>query len=219
MITKLDGDAKIRKNAVVVPQNTSSKLYLESQNLNITVKPNSKLVLLDNKLDSKSEHKIVVYLEQGAELKYFGFFFGSSKQNFGSNLEVNHTAPRTRSSIVTRGVLDDKSQASNNAIVKINSNAFKSVTNQKDDVLLLSEDAKVESAPQLEISEEEVTASHGAAIGRLNRDKMFYLMSRGLTEKEARRQIVSAFFEPMFNELEDETLVQGAKCIIASRLK
>lgn len=148
---------------------------------------------------------------KGASVNRVGIFVGTSDEDFNSVIQVNHNAPETNSDIQTRGILDGKAKAIAKDTIFVKNKAKNSIGKQKADILLLSNDAFADASPQLEINEEEVTCSHGAAIGRVNPERLFYLMSRGLSEKEAKKQVVEAFFEPTFAEIRNEDAICALK--------
>jgi len=209
----LEDDAKLK---VICIQNaqTNSKTKRTSK-----IGTNAKLKWVDYWLAGSVELDSEDNLNgTGAEVKRVGIFFGSGKQEFNSNIKVNHNAPRTTSNLVTRGALDGKAKTTVIDTIKIKSGSKNSIGKQKTDILLLSDEAFAEAVPQLEIEEEEVNCSHGAAIGKVNSDNLFYIMSRGLSEKEARNEVVRAFFEPILAEVRDEEMVCALRESVSQKI-
>ena len=127
--------------------------------------------------------------------------------------KVTHNAPNTISNQEWRMLSSDNSKTSLNGKIKILKGAKNSKGNFFSKALLLNQKAKAFSKPELEIFEDEVSCSHGSSFGELEKDKMFYLQSRGLSKKNAVKILVEAFineldfgnnnlFENIFNEVE-----------------
>ena len=104
-------------------------------------------------------------------------------------------------------------------LVKINRNAFGSNGYQKEDTLLLSEEAAADSIPNLEIDNNDVKCTHGASIGRIDREKLFYMKSRGLNEEQATREYVKGFFEPLIQRIQIKDLRDNMHKMIEERMK
>ncbi len=122
-------------------------------------------------------------------------------QSFDSELRVLHLAPRTRSNLVTKTVLDGKSKAIVRGLVRIPKGVAGCEGFQREDALLLSPTAVASAIPMLEIENNDVKCGHAATTGRVDEDKLFYLMSRGLDRDEAVKAIVEGFLEPVFRHV------------------
>lgn len=136
---------------------------------------------------------------EGAATKQTVIFMGRGKQKYDIYTEALHNSPKTFSDLVTKGVLDDESKAVSRGLVQINENAAGSEGYEKQDSLLLSDKAEADAIPNLEINNHDVKCSHGATIGQVDAEMLFYLMSRGLNEKQAKQQIVTGYFTPVLN--------------------
>src|SRR3989344_2372241 len=122
-------------------------------------------------------------LNEGSYSNIYGLYFADKNQHFNLASSSIHNSENTYSYLFTKGILDDKSNSIYRGLVKIKDKAFNSNGYQKEDILILSDDAKADSIPNLEIDNNEVKCSHGASIGHIDRDKLFYLMSRGLNKR------------------------------------
>jgi Fe-S cluster assembly protein SufD len=138
---------------------------------------------------------------QGSSLKTKMLVFGSGSQHFDFNVSSTHAAPHTQSDIVQKAVLDGKARMVMNGLVKIEQAAPHSVGYQKEDTLLLSPHAEASPIPNLEIDNNDVKCSHGTTVGQLDKNVLFYLMSRGLDEESAVRLAVKGFLEPLIAAL------------------
>lgn len=131
--------------------------------------------------------------DEGARVSCLGTFLGSGQQEFDICHQAIHAGPRTESELTTRGVLDDRAKAVYRSLIRINENQVGCTGCQQEDTLLLSEGAEVDAVPTLEIENEEVRCSHATTAGRLDDEKLFYLMSRGLDRPSAVRTYIEGF--------------------------
>jgi len=143
-----------------------------------------------------------VLQQEGAKTNNWGVYFGNKKQVFDFASSTIHAAPHTDSDILTKGVLNDSARSIFRGLIKMKENAAGSKGYQKGDTLLLSENAETDAIPNLEIDNNDVRCSHGASIGQLDKDKLFYMMTRGIGEKEAKDKLVEGFFEPMIQKMD-----------------
>ncbi len=138
-----------------------------------------------------------VLLGRKARASHLSITAGSFGQSLDTGGKVIHLAPETTSTVVSKSVAQGDSQLTYRGGVKIAKNARKSKTQISCESLLLGQKAQVKTYPSLEIGEKEVEAYHEAKTGKIAEEELFYLMSRGLTEKEAISLIVNGFFEPI----------------------
>lgn len=144
----------------------------------------------------------------GASLTIVGIFLGINSNAITFNTRVVHDAPNTKSLTTLRGVFKGHSLFNNDGLVRINKGA-KGADGFFASKILLFDDAKGRSVPSLEIDENELKAGHASTVGRPDEQQLFYLRSRGLSEKDAEKLIVSGFFEPLLSlipEGEKETI-------------
>ena len=121
---------------------------------------------------------------------------------------VEHNAPETEGYIENYGVSNDTSALIFEGVGKINKNMKRSVARQSNNGIVLGETARLDANPLLLIDEFDVEASHGAAIGKIDDEQLYYLMSRGLTLSAAERLIISGFLSPVLRVLSTDTLKQ-----------
>ncbi|WLR53308.1 Fe-S cluster assembly protein SufD [Bacillus tianshenii] len=124
---------------------------------------------------------------------------GSQKQNFTTR--VTHFAKNSEGYILNHGVVKDSASSIFNGIGKIEHGASKSNAEQSSRVLMLSEKARGDANPILLIDEDDVTAGHAASVGRVDPMQLYYLMSRGIPQKEAERLVIHGFLAPVVKEL------------------
>ena len=120
--------------------------------------------------------------------------------------------------MLASGALQESSKAVNQAFAKITENAYGSVAHQKAKILLLSEHARASPIPKLEIDNNDVSASHEASVGQIEAEKIFYLMTRGLDEQEARKVYVEGFFEQYLSQIEVKEIREGVEKIVSERM-
>ena len=156
---------------------------------------------------------------EGSATNNYGIFFGNENQQFDLVVNSIHNAPNTVSDIFTKGALTEKAKCIYRGLVKIQRNAAGSNGYQREDTLLLSSDAAADSIPDLEIENSDVRCTHGASIGRIDREKLFYLQSRGLNEKEATQVYVKGFFEELIQKMQIEKLRDNMHELIEERMK
>ena len=134
---------------------------------------------------------------RGAETKNYGLFLGKREQQFDLYASAIHNAEDTKSDILMKGALKDKASGLYRGLVKIGEQAAGSDGYQKEEVLLLSEEAEADAIPNLEIDNENVRCTHGASVGNISKESLFYLMSRGLSRTDSTKLIVEGFFDSM----------------------
>jgi Fe-S cluster assembly protein SufD len=137
---------------------------------------------------------ITTLQEAGAESKVLGVVLGDAKERFSFNTIQEHNSPDTKSDINFRVALKGESMSIYQGIIKVAKVAQRTEAFQSNKNLLLSGYARADSIPKLEILADDVKCSHGATVGPVDKEQLFYLMSRGLARQEAEELIVSGFF-------------------------
>lgn len=143
---------------------------------------------------------------ENSEASLRGLYCLTGKEHADHHTSVEHVAPHTRSAELFKGVLDERSRGVFTGKIVIRPDAQKVESEQTNNNLLISDEAVVETRPQLEIYADDVKASHGATIGRLDADKLFYMRARGLDEAEAKRLLTYAFAGEPVDDVRNETL-------------
>ena len=141
---------------------------------------------------------------RGAKLNIIGAFFLSNKDEVKVNVNIDHVATDTSSDTLIKSVLTDRAVGGFYGMVKIKKGAKNTNTYFREDALLLSDTAKAEAIPALEIDEKEVKAGHASTVGPVDEEQLFYLMSRGITLKEAKSHVVRGFFHPVSEKLPEK---------------
>ncbi len=130
-----------------------------------------------------------------------GAYLGRDKQVCDNTTRIEHRAPSTSCRETFKGVLDDAARGVFQGCIVVHREARKANGHQLSKALLLSDAAEIDQKPELRIFADEVKCSHGAAVGQLDRDALFYLRARGLPEDAARRLLIEAFLAEAFEEI------------------
>ncbi|MEX0617147.1 MAG: SufD family Fe-S cluster assembly protein [Candidatus Woykebacteria bacterium] len=138
---------------------------------------------------------------RGAKLSVIGAFFLANKDEVKVNVDIDHVAPDTTSDTLIKSVLTDRSVGGFYGLVSIKKGAKNTNTFFREDALLLSDTAKAEAIPSLEIDENEVKAGHASTVGPVDEEQTFYLMSRGIDQREAKKLIVQGYFSGILEQL------------------
>ncbi|MEX2532276.1 MAG: Fe-S cluster assembly protein SufD [Gemmatimonadota bacterium] len=154
----------------------------------------------------------------GANSDMLGLCFGEDDQHFDHNTSQDHVAPNATSDLLYKGALDDRARSVFRGIIKVHRGALGTDAYQTNRNLLLSEKARADSLPNLEIEADDVRCSHGATIGQLDQDHLFYLMSRGLPRSLAERLVVIGFLGEILSRLPLGGVVEKVTGIIEEKL-
>jgi Fe-S cluster assembly protein SufD len=130
---------------------------------------------------------------EGAHVALDGCYLVDGDRLVDNHTTIDHATPHCTSHELYKGILDGKSRAVFNGRIIVREDAQKTDAKQTNRALLLSDDAQVNSNPQLEIFADDVKCTHGAAIGQLDDEALFYLRARGLTERDARDMLIHAY--------------------------
>jgi len=132
-------------------------------------------------------------LGPGSSSEMLGLYFADADQHFDHNTSQDHVSPNAFSDLLFKGALDDRSRAVFRGIIRVHPKAQQSDAYQTNRNLLLSEEASADTLPNLEIAADDVKCSHGATVGQLDEDSLFYIMSRGIPQERAERLVVMGF--------------------------
>jgi Fe-S cluster assembly protein SufD len=138
---------------------------------------------------------------QGATGRMSGFYFTDGTQHLDHDTQQNHMAPHTTSDLLFKGALTDKSRSVWQGMIYVAPGAQKTDGYQANRNLVLSKEARADSIPGLEILADDVRCTHGATVGKIEEEPLFYLRTRGLPEKEAERLMVEGFFDPIMQRI------------------
>lgn len=144
---------------------------------------------------------------QGSETELVGLIFGSGEQQFDHQSLQDHVGNDTRSNLNFKAALGDAASSNFQGLIRVNKTSLRTDSNLENRNLLLSDHSKAESDPRLEILNSDVVrCAHGATVGPLDPETIFYIQSRGVPGDEARRLVVEAFFEDVLEKIPVEAI-------------
>jgi len=166
-----------------------------------------------------SRHDIDVVMDhEGAECAVDGLYMVAGLQHHDTHSVIDHRQPHCTSRQLYKGMLDGKSRAVFNGKVFVRHGAQQTDAQQTNKNLLLSKDAQVDTKPQLEIYADDVKCTHGAAIGQLSEDELFYLESRGINPSLARNMLTYGFAEEVIEKIAIESIKRELDSVVLNRL-
>ncbi|MEZ5427584.1 MAG: Fe-S cluster assembly protein SufD [Pyrinomonadaceae bacterium] len=166
-----------------------------------------------------SRHDVEVeFRAEGGEAFVDGLYMLAGRQHSDTHSLIRHNLPNCISHQNYKGVLNDRSRAVFNGKVFVAEGARGTDAFQSNKNLLLSNDARVDTKPQLEIYNDDVKCAHGATVGQLEEEELFYLFSRGLNEDLARNLLTYGFAEEIINKIEIESIKRQLDEAVLSRL-
>ena len=166
-----------------------------------------------------SRHDVAVKFQtEGGEAFVDGLYMVGGEQHADTHSVIDHQLPNCVSHQTYKGIVDGKARAVFNGKVFVRENASGTDAQQSNKNLLLSNDARVDTKPQLEIFNDDVKCSHGATVGQLEEEELFYLLSRGLNESLARNLLTYGFAEEIVNKIGIESIKKQLDQAILNRL-
>lgn len=157
-------------------------------------------------------------IAKGAVGKMSGFYFTDKDQHLDYDSQQNHLATNTTSDLLFKGALVDESRSVWQGMIYVAPGADKTDGYQANRNLLLSKQARADSIPGLEILANDVRCTHGATVGKIDADQVFYLMSRGIARPDAEKLIVEGFFDPIMQRIPFEGVKQRFQKAIALKM-
>ncbi len=138
---------------------------------------------------------------EGAEGRMSAFYITDGEQHLDHDTQQNHLKPHTTSDLLFKGALGDRSRSVWQGMIYVAPGAQQADGYQMNRNLILSEDARADSIPGLEILADDVRCTHGATVGRLEDEPLFYLMTRGMERETAERLLIDGFFAPILERI------------------
>ena len=166
-----------------------------------------------------SRHDIdLKFTATGGEAFVDGLYMLGGSQHHDTHSIIDHQLPNCISHQTYKGVLNDTSRGVFNGKVFVRENAHGTNAQQSNKNLLLSDTARVDTKPQLEIFNDDVKCSHGATVGQLEEEELFYLLTRGLPETLARNLLTYGFAEEVINKISIESIKRDLDKAVLNRL-
>ncbi len=154
-----------------------------------------------------------ILLGENSKADHIGIAYAGKGQNQDTGAKVIHAAPGTSSSIVSKSICKDGGITTYRGLVMVNKGAVNSKVSAVCDALILDGESTNNTIPYMDIKEKKVHIAHEATVGKISEENLFYLMSRGMTEQDAYKMLVSGFMEPVMKELPIEYAVEMNKLI------
>ena len=155
---------------------------------------------------------------EGSQGRMSGFYFTDGNQHLDHDTQQNHLAPHTTSDLLFKGALKGQSRSVWQGMIYVAPGAQKTDGYQANRNLVLSDQARADSIPGLEILADDVRCTHGATVGKLEQEPLFYLKSRGIPQAEAEKIIVEGFFDPIFQRIPFEGVRDRFQQYIADKM-
>ncbi len=155
---------------------------------------------------------------EGAEGRISGLYFGNREQHLTFNTQQNHLAPRTYSDLLYKGVMTEKSRSVWRGMIYVSPGSRFIDGYQANRNMILSDDARADSIPGLEIQNDDVRCTHGSTTGKVDPEQLFYLQSRGIPPEEAKRLVVYGFFEDVMKRIPFEDVKERLRHDVRHKL-
>jgi len=158
-----------------------------------------------------------IHQGEGINSNFYGVFHGKDSQHIDTHSFIDHAIPNCESSELYKGILTDKARGVFNGKVMVRRDAQKTNAFQQNATLVLSDKAVMDSKPELEIYADDVKCSHGATIGQLDEDSVFYLRSRGFNDQQARIALQNAFLLEVIEHIQVEPVRAKAEAMLLAK--
>jgi Fe-S cluster assembly protein SufD len=154
-----------------------------------------------------------------AEANIFGTHLTDRTQHVDNNTFIDHRKPNSTSNELFKAILDDDARGVFRGKIMVRKDAQNTNSYQSNNNLLLTDNARMNTMPQLEIYADDVKCSHGATVGYLGADELFYLRSRGICEREARLLLMNAFVGEIIDKIHVPALKERITYLVNKRLR
>jgi len=202
---------KIQQQTGESYQNNYTQIFQEA-NTNI----NQVTLTLDGTMVRNNLH---FYMNgKNCDTLLYGLYITEGKNHVDNHTRVDHAMPNCQSNELYKGIMKDKSTAVFNGKIMVHLDAQKTNAYQRNQNILLDPEATINTKPQLEIFADDVKCTHGATVGQLDEEPMFYLRSRGIPEDVARKMLLNAFADDIAEKIKIPELVGLLEQLIEEKL-
>ena len=156
---------------------------------------------------------------EGGDCLINGLFLATGQQHMDNYMKVEHASPHCDSRQFYNGILDGQSRGVFHGRIIVHKDAQKTDAKQTNRNLLLSEDAQIDTKPQLEIFADDVKCTHGATVGQMDDDSIFYLRTRGIGQDTARRMLMRAFAGEIIDRVRCAPVREALDALVWSQLE
>ena len=228
--TVLDKDYNLNtETEIFIDENSSLELYTLFQISNTSTVNNSVVINQKNnsivkffsfELNAGSLNNNIITNLDGANAQSFiyGIYLADKQQKIENNVLVNHNAPNCLSKQIFKGIVDDQAFTNFNGMIVVNRVAQKTEASQINRNILLTDKARTISSPLLEIYADDVKCNHGATVGQLDENAMFYLNARGISPEKARMLLLHAFVGEVIAKINVENIAIKINDLVKKRL-
>lgn len=190
----------------------------DKQNINIGNGENKTIMLLLLNGNGSSGEVVVTIKGENAGVKILGLIIGTGNQQIKLHTVQDHQGKNSASDLLIKSVLFDQARLEYSGLINIGIGAQKSNAFQKNQNILMSEKAWAQSRPYLEIKTNDVRCTHGATVGKIDSEQMYYLKSRGISQTSAEKLILEGFLGEVVNRIEDSKIKEEVLELIIKRL-
>lgn len=187
----------MKKTILVDLNRYSKKTFRIHENEDVTI------AILAYHPKHKEAHISVHLIGRGAKATVIGFIVGQNNNDFLLHTLQKHEAPETTSNLLVKSVLRDNARFSFDGEIRVEKGAQKTDAYQRNENLLLSEGTHARSEPSLEILANDVRCTHGATVGKISEDELWYLASRGISSVSGKKLITRGFLESAILKISD----------------
>jgi Fe-S cluster assembly protein SufD len=215
---------------IYVGENSSFEMYKLQNINNETTLMNSTFIRQER--DSRSKVAVLTlnggkirneidvdFRGEGAEADLNGIYLLDNSQHVDNQVFVRHSVPNCLSNELFKGVLDDEASAVFNGYIYVAKDAQKTNAFQRNNNILMTSDASIDTMPFLEIYADDVKCSHGATVGQLDEDALFYLMQRGISRHDARMLLMYAFISEVTSKVSIDPVRISIEDMVKKRLR
>jgi Fe-S cluster assembly protein SufD len=161
----------------------------------------------------------VLLNDEGCDSQVYGLSVADRSQHIDNYVNIDHAKPNCTSTQLFKGILDEQATGAFNGRILVRPDAQKTLAYQTNNNILMSDEAKMNTKPQLEIYADDVRCSHGATTGQLDENALFYMQSRGIPRQEARLLMLYAFAHEVIDKIEVIPLKDRINDLVNKRLR
>ena len=190
------------------------------EDYSVTVKKKGEQTFFIFLTDDKSQSGEIKILMDAKDIKIqiLGIILGSGKNIISLTTLQDHIASTSVSNLFIKSILFDEAKLNYEGIIRIRKNAQKSNAYQKNQNIIMSEKAWVNTRPSLEILADDVRCTHGATIGKIDQNQLYYLSTRGLSRNQSTRLILAGFYREVLDRIPDNKIKQKLVTIVERKL-
>src|SRR3989338_11257592 len=175
------------------------------------------VIILTGEKDQVGDVKIIINGKK-TEVQILGIIIGHGKQKINLYTLQDHLKPESKSDLLIKSVLFDEAKFYYQGLIKIEKDAQKSNAYQKNQNILMSPKSWADSRPTLEILANDVRCTHGATVGKIDQEQIYYLTSRGLSKKIAQKMLLEGFLNEIILRIPDEKLHDEIRVKIKNKI-